>query len=30
VRAAGATESVFNREEAMAFMREHELPMERF
>ena len=30
VRAAGATESVFNREEALAFIREHELPMEEF
>jgi len=30
VRAVGATESVFDREEALAFMREHELPMERF
>jgi sugar/nucleoside kinase (ribokinase family) len=30
VRGVGATESVFNREEALAFMREHELPIERF
>jgi sugar/nucleoside kinase (ribokinase family) len=30
VRAVGATESVFDREEALAFMREHELPMDRF
>jgi sugar/nucleoside kinase (ribokinase family) len=30
VRAVGATESVFNREEALAFMQRHELPVERF
>jgi sugar/nucleoside kinase (ribokinase family) len=29
VRSIGATESVFNRDEAIAFMREHELPIER-
>lgn len=28
VRAVGATESVFNRQEALAFMREHQLPLE--
>jgi sugar/nucleoside kinase (ribokinase family) len=30
VRGAGATESVFNRQQALAFMRQHELSMERF
>jgi sugar/nucleoside kinase (ribokinase family) len=30
VRAVGATERVFNRDEALAFMRQHELPIERF